>query len=79
MIRDACIRIGLPAPREVIITQVSVHVGVPLLSEVPPPQAQRRQRPPPQPRDSRLRQARARAGVDRVRKVSRVCGVLSYE
>ncbi len=29
MIRDACTRIGLPEPREVIVTQVSAHVGVP--------------------------------------------------
>lgn len=29
MIRDACTRIALPAPREVIVTQVSAHLGVP--------------------------------------------------
>lgn len=29
MIATACIRIGLPEPREVIVTQVSVHSGVP--------------------------------------------------
>jgi len=29
MIRQGCIRIGLPAPREVIITPVSAHLGVP--------------------------------------------------
>lgn len=28
MIREACTRIGLPEPREVIVTQVSAHVGV---------------------------------------------------
>ncbi len=29
MIADACTRIGLPKPREVIVTQVSAHLGVP--------------------------------------------------
>ncbi len=29
MIRDACTRVGLPQPREVIVTQVSTHVGAP--------------------------------------------------
>lgn len=29
MIKDACIRIGLPEPREAIVTQVSAHPGVP--------------------------------------------------
>lgn len=33
MIRGACIRIGLPAPREVIVTRISTHVGVSPLSE----------------------------------------------
>jgi len=28
-IASACTRIGLPAPREVIVTQISVHLGVP--------------------------------------------------
>lgn len=28
-IAEACVRIGLPKPREVIVTQVSAHVGVP--------------------------------------------------
>lgn len=29
MIRQSCVRIGLPAPREVIVTAVSAHLGVP--------------------------------------------------
>ncbi|HWP94788.1 MAG TPA: type I-U CRISPR-associated protein Csb2 [Gammaproteobacteria bacterium] len=29
MIAEACTRMGLPKPREVIVTQVSVHIGVP--------------------------------------------------
>lgn len=29
MVAESCIRIGLPTPREVIITQVSAHLGVP--------------------------------------------------
>jgi CRISPR-associated protein Csb2 len=29
MIRQCCVRIGLPAPREVIVTPVTSHRGVP--------------------------------------------------
>ena len=29
MIKETCTRIGLPEPREVVITQVSAHPGVP--------------------------------------------------
>lgn len=35
MIATACMRIGLPDPREVIVTQVSVHVGVPPAFQFP--------------------------------------------
>lgn len=35
MIREGCTRAGLPAPREVIVTHVSAHLGVPLAQEFP--------------------------------------------
>lgn len=35
MIAEACTRIGLPEPREVIVTQVSAHLGVPLAFAFP--------------------------------------------
>ena len=35
MIRECCSRIGLPAPREVVITAVSAHLGAPPAHEFP--------------------------------------------
>lgn len=35
MIANSCMRIGLPAPRDVIVTHVSAHAGVPLAFEFP--------------------------------------------
>jgi CRISPR-associated protein Csb2 len=35
MIADACVAIGLPRPREVIVTSVSAHLGVPAAFEFP--------------------------------------------
>jgi CRISPR-associated protein Csb2 len=36
MIRRGCARIGLPEPREVVVTPVSAHIGVPPSHEFPP-------------------------------------------
>lgn len=35
MIKQGCTRIGLPAPREVVVTSISTHSGVPPASDVP--------------------------------------------
>jgi CRISPR-associated protein Csb2 len=35
MIRQACVRVGLPVPREVVVTAVSAHLGAPLSHEFP--------------------------------------------